>query len=188
MVRDDGAEEKILVRPETPDDREAVRRVHELAFEQPDEARLVDALRAAGDAAVSLVAARDGAVVGHIVFSPVRVEGAGGAAEGDRGGLVLGLAPMAVLPALQRRGVGGRLVRDGLARCRRLGAVGVVVLGHAEYYPRFGFVPASRFGLTSTYDVPDEVFMALELVPGALAESRRDGARVVRYAPAFDAL
>lgn len=169
---------EILVRPETRDDRDGVRRVHELAFGQPDEATLVDRLRAAGDAAVSLVAARDGAVVGHILFSPVRIEGA----------RALGLAPMAVLPALQRRGIGSRLVRDGLARCRALGVDGVVVLGHPEYYPRFGFVPASRCGLVSTYDVPDEVFMALELVPGALAGRPGDDARVVRYAPAFDAL
>jgi putative acetyltransferase len=80
----------------------------------------------------------------------------------------MGLAPMAVVPERQRHGIGSALVRAGLDECRRLGAVAVVVLGHAEYYPRFGFVPASRFSLVSEYDVPDDVFMAMELEPAAL--------------------
>jgi len=75
---------------------------------------------------------------------------------------------MAVLPTHQRRGIGSALVRQGLERCRRMGCSAVVVLGHPEYYPRFGFVPASRYGISSEYDVPDEVFMAIEIEPGAL--------------------
>jgi putative acetyltransferase len=93
----------------------------------------------------------------------------------------MGLAPMAVLPARQRQGIGSALVRDGLGRCRELGYEAVVVLGHPGYYPRFGFVPASRFGIGCEYDVPAEVFMALELVPGAL----RGKPGTIRYHPAF---
>jgi putative acetyltransferase len=117
-------------------------------------------------------------VVGHIFFSPVTVERA------PRQALWMGLAPMAVQPERQRRGIGSALVRGGLAACRALGAHGVVVLGHPQYYPRFGFAPAARFGLRSTYSVPDDTFMALELAPGA----RASVGGLVRYAPAFDEL
>ena len=88
---------------------------------------------------------------------------------------------MAVRPHLQRRGIGSALVNQGLAECDRIGAGAVFVLGHPEYYPRFGFRPASRFGIGCEYDVPDEVFMALEIVAGCLDDA--DG--VARYDPAF---
>ena len=94
----------------------------------------------------------------------------------------MGLAPMAVAPARQRQGVGSALARAGIAACRDLGFGAVIVLGHPEYYPRFGFVPASRFGLRSEYDVPDDVFMAMELKPGAL---HGRGPGTIRYHPAF---
>ena len=164
------------VRPEAPADRAAVRRVHEAAFGRPDEADIVERLRARAVPYLGLAAVRDGAVVGHIAFSPVTLEPA-------RPGLdVRGLAPMAVLPAHQRAGVGSALVRAGLAACRRDGAAAVVVLGHPDYYPRFGFRPASTFGLHSTYDAPDEAFMALELTSGAL-----DGVRgTAHYHPALE--
>jgi len=93
----------------------------------------------------------------------------------------MGLAPMAVLPAKQRQGIGTALVRAGLEECRRLSFEAVIVLGHADYYPRFGFVPASRYGLTCEYDVPDDVFMVLELSAGTL--EGRSG--VIRYHAAF---
>lgn len=93
----------------------------------------------------------------------------------------MGLAPMAVMPAAQRRGIGSALIRSGLERCAQLGYSAVVVLGHPEYYPRFGFVPASRFGIGCEYEVPDEVFMALELEPGALTGM----SGTIRYHPAF---
>jgi putative acetyltransferase len=114
-------------------------------------------------------------VAGHVLFSPVAVDPAAGRAG------ALGLAPLAVLPGRQRRGVGSALVRAGLDELRRRGAAAVVVLGHAAYYPRFGFAPASRFGLRCEFDCPDESFLALELRPGALA----GGAGVVRYRPEF---
>src|SRR5262245_48756412 len=119
----------------------AIRRVNEQAFGRSAEADLVDALRARGRISLSLVAERGGEVVGHILFSPVRVDSARGSIAG------LGLAPMSVLPAHQRTGIGSLLVRAGLDECRRADHGWVVVLGHPEYYPRFGFVPARRHGL-----------------------------------------
>jgi len=162
------------VRAERPADVDAVRELNRAAFEGADEARIVDALRGAVAPLVSLVADEAGTVVGHILFSPVTLASAPHLP-------LMGLAPMAVVPARQRKGVGSALVRSGLDACRGLGVAGVVVLGHAAYYPRFGFVPASRFGLGCEYDVPDDVFMAVELVEGALAGH----AGTVRYHPAF---
>lgn len=152
----------VSIRRETAADHDAVDRVNERAFERTDEADLVRRLRSRTHPHVSLVAERDGVVVGHIFFSPVDVESAPSTL------VVLGLAPMAVAPEHQNQGVGTALVRKGLDACQRLGTHAVVVLGHPGYYPRFGFEPASTFGLASEYDVPDEAFMALELEPGAL--------------------
>jgi putative acetyltransferase len=165
----------LTVRAETPEDQASVRRVNELAFESAAEADLVDALRASGRPHVSLVASEDGRVVGHILFSPVTVESAGG----DWG--ATGLGPMAVLPERQRHGVGSALVQEGLKECARLGHEVVFVLGHADYYPRFGFRTAAPEGVGCEFPVPDENFMVAELRPGALAG--RKG--VVRYAPEF---
>ncbi|MEE8468201.1 MAG: N-acetyltransferase [Planctomycetota bacterium] len=150
------------IRPEQPGDEAAVREVLLRAFDGPAEAELVDRLRAAGAATVSLVAELEGVIVGQILFSPVEIQGEQSNVSG------VGLAPMAVLPDHQRSGIGGELVRAGLASCRELGEMRVVVLGHPDYYPRFGFVPASTFGIGCDYDVPDDVFMAQELEPAAL--------------------
>jgi putative acetyltransferase len=166
----------LTIRPETGADVADIRRVNELAFGQPAEAQLVEALRRDARPFLSLVADDDGAVVGHICFSPVEVE----RPDGGRM-MILGLAPMAVLPERQNRGIGSRLVEAGLDACRASGAVAVVVLGHPEYYPRFGFVPAAPRGLVSEYDVPDPVFMLAELVRGAGGEVRG----VARYHEAF---
>ena len=169
----------IVVRAERAADAEGVRRVNESAFGRKGEADLVDALRVDAHPRVSLVAVEEGGeVVGHIFYSPVTVEPEAGVL------LLMGLGPMAVLPRLQKRGVGSRLVKEGLEECRRLGGAAVVVLGHPTYYPRFGFAPASRLGLRCSYDVPDEVFMAQELTPGALGGRRG----LVKYHAAFDAV
>jgi len=152
----------MLIRAEEEDDLAAVRAVNVSAFATPSEANLVDALREEALPVVSLVAERDGAVVGHIMFSQVSL-------SGHPGVMVMGLGPMAVAPEYQREGVGSELVRAGLEQCKRMGFVAVVVLGHPEYYPRFGFSPSSRFGIDCDYEVPDEVFMAMELQPEALS-------------------
>jgi putative acetyltransferase len=112
--------------------------------------------------------------VGHILFTPVHL------ADRGKAGL-LGLAPMAVLPAFQGQGIGGQLIEQGLAAARELGACGVIVLGHADYYPKFGFRPAADFGLTNEFRAPAENFMALELVPGGLSAASGQ----VRYHAAF---
>jgi len=165
------------IREERPDDRDAIRAVNEAAFGTPAEADLVDALREQARPFISLVAEQNGQVVGHIAFSPLALPG--------RGGLrVMALAPMSVQPRRQRGGVGSALVRAGLEACQQLGIGAVVVLGHPAYYPRFGFAPASGFGIRSDYPAPDEAFMLLELVPGYL-----DGVSgTVKYHPAFDSV
>jgi putative acetyltransferase len=147
------------------------------AFGMSAEADLVDALRGQVEPIVSLVAEEDGTIVGHIQFTPVTL-------VGHPQLKVMGLAPMAVVPARQRKRIGSALIRQGLEGCRRLGVSAVVVLGHAGYYPRFGFVPASRFGIGCEYDVPDDVFMILELVEGIL--QGKPG--TIRYHPAFAAV
>jgi putative acetyltransferase len=164
----------MLIRAEENKDREAVHAVNASAFETPLEANLVDALRAQAEPVVSLVAEDDGAIVGHIMFTPVSL-------SGQPGLKVMGLAPMAVAPEHQRKGIGSALVRAGLERCRQLDFAAVVVLGHPEYYPRFGFSPSTRFGIGSEYDVPEDVFMATELQPGALSGK----AGTVKYHAAF---
>jgi putative acetyltransferase len=164
----------IHIRGERKEDFEGVRRVNEAAFGQPAEADLVDALRSGGAATVSLVAEVKGQIVGHILFSPVTVQGADDLKA-------VGLGPMAVLPEHQRRGIGSLLIRKGLEYCRKAGIQAVVVLGHPDYYPRFGFRRASSWGLRCEFDAPDEAFMALELIPNVL--SGRSG--VVNYHAAF---
>lgn len=165
----------ITIRAEAEADHPAVRRVNERAFDRTGEADLVDALREEAEPVLSLVAVREGEVVGHICFSPVTLTPSPASP-----GTYLGLGPVAVLPEFQRHGIGSQLVHVGLQACRESGARAVVVLGHPEFYPRFGFVPASRYGLRCEYPVPDEVFMALELQPAALATPG-----LVTYHPAF---
>ena len=147
-----------VVGSEGEGDRAAVRAVHEAAFETAVEADLVDALRET-DAwldGLSLVAREDGEVVGHILFTEARV---GEAA-------VLALAPMAVVPERQRGGIGQALVQEGLRRARATSYPAVVVLGHPEYYPRFGFRPAAAQGVTAPFPAPDEAWMMLRLQAG----------------------
>jgi putative acetyltransferase len=164
----------VRVRPETPADFARVREINASAFETTAEADLVDRLRALASPFVSLVAEAGGTVVGHILFTPVSLT--------DRPDLrMAGLAPMAVDERHRNAGVGSALVRAGLGECRRLGFAAAVVLGHPGYYPRFGFVPSANFGFASEYIVPAEVFMAVELVPGAL----KNASGIVRFHEAF---
>lgn len=157
-------------RPEHAADAAAIRAILEAAFPTPAEARLVEALRASGKLVVSMVACDGSGAVGSVAFSPVSL--------GTETGL--GLAPLAVLPAHQGRGVGALLVREGLATCTQLGVGFVVVLGEPEYYGRFGFRRASESGVDNEYGA-DEAFMVLELGPGSLPP----GGGLVRYAREF---
>jgi putative acetyltransferase len=164
------------IRHEQDGDADQIRIVNQRAFGGSSEADIVDALRGS-TGSLSLVAIVDGRIAGHILFTPVRIDGV------TPRGAAVGLAPLAVLPEQQRRGIGSTLVRAGLDACRSLGCVIVVVLGHPEYYPRFGFVPASTAGLACEFPVPAEAFMVLELKRGALASA----SGTVRYHPRFSA-
>jgi len=165
---------RVTVRPETPTDHAAVERVHELAFGADGEARLVRAMRS--PRCLSLVAEEGGEIVGHVFFTPVAVD------AGLEGAMALG--PLAVTPERQRRGIGSALARAGLAACRRERVPAVFVLGHPDYYPRFGFAPASAAGLRCDWDVPDDVFQVVELSAGALRGVRGR----VRYDAEFSKL
>jgi len=166
--------QRMRVRSEESGDHAPIRSLNTAAFGRSAEADLVDTLRDTVNPLVSLVAEVGGTIVGHILFSPVSLT----ECEHLR---VMGLGPMAVGREHQRRGVGSALVRKGLRQCQRLGCQAVVVLGHPEYYPRFGFVPAVQHSIRSEYDVPDDVFMVTELEAGAL----RGVSGVARYDAAF---
>jgi putative acetyltransferase len=165
------------IRPEQRQDTAAVRTVNERAFGQLSEANIVDQLRESCGDLISLVATHGDSIVGHILFSPVTIEVNGRVIEG------MGLAPMAVLPEYQRRGIGSELVEGGLAVLRDRSCAFVVVLGHPEYYPRFGFEPASKRRIACQWKgVPDEVFMIL-----ILDETAMDGVTgTARYRDEFD--
>lgn len=158
----------MILRDADTADGDAIHALIAAAFGQPDEADLVDRLRADGDSLVELVAESAGRITGHILFSPLGIGAVSGAA----------LAPLAVAPAHQRRGIGGALIRAGLDRCRALGVPAVVVLGHAGYYPKFGFDAALATPLKAPFSGPS--LMAIELTPGALT-----GGGALRYASAF---
>jgi putative acetyltransferase len=162
------------IRPEEPRDADDVRLVNQRAFGRSSEAAVVDALRGLADA-ISLVATIEARIVGHILFTPVQV------GDLQQGVQAVGLAPMAVLPEYQRQGIGSQLVRAGLDACRSRGRGLVVVVGHPEFYPKFGFMRASTTGLEYEHAVRPDAFMVLELQPGALARARG----VVRYRPEF---
>ena len=166
----------VVIRPETAADQDAIRHVNRVAFGQDEEARLVDALRDGGYVRVSLVAEQMVQIVGHILFSDLPII--------TRSETVpaLALAPMAVMPEFQNRGIGSALVQRGLEACRQQGHRTVIVLGHAQFYPRFGFSPKLAAHLESPFSGGDS-FMAVELVPGAL-----DGVvGRVQYPPPFGA-
>ena len=165
-----------IVREERAGDTEAIRAVNRLAFRGNAEALLVDRLRDGGLYIVSLVAEMNGRVVGHILFSRLPIETAQGALN------AVALAPMAVIPDKQLKGIGSSLVLRGLAMCRDRGERIAVVVGHPAYYPRFGFSAHLARCLKSPFS--GDMFMACELVPGALAGV----SGTLRYPSAFDQL
>jgi putative acetyltransferase len=175
-----GVTHLITIRPEQKEDLNAIREVNTLAFKRENEANLVDAIRGSEFFVpeLSLVAITN-EVIGHILFSLVSIE------TKDRGTVqTLGLAPMAVKPKFQNKGIGSALVREGLRKCEELGFEHVVVLGHPNFYPKFGFVPAKTKGIESPFKVRDEVFMVCELKNGSLNEMSGK----VKYPPFFDAV
>jgi putative acetyltransferase len=170
----------ITIRPEQQADIDEISELNKLAFGQDNEARLVDLLRSAPGyvPGLSLVASAENALVGHILFSKIFV------VSGDARYETLALAPMSVHPRYQKQGVGGRLITQGLENAREMGFGSVIVLGHEHYYPRFGFLPASRWAIRAPIDVPDEVFMAIELIPGSL----KNVSGIVEYPVEFSAI
>ncbi|OGP56518.1 MAG: GNAT family N-acetyltransferase [Deltaproteobacteria bacterium RBG_13_52_11b] len=168
----------MTIRPEREEDHAAIDEVNRGAFGRENEARLVENLRRSSTfiPELSLVAVKDVSVVGHLLFSPIAIQ------MGNSNLPALALAPVAVRPEYQNQGIGSQLVRHGLRQCRDLGHKVIVVVGHPEYYPRFGFSSARAKGLEAPFPVPDEAFLILELVPGTLEGIKG----VVNYPSEFD--
>ena len=171
--------DKIMkIRLEKDTDIQSIWKLNSQAFPTDTEANLVNSLRDSGVPIISIVAEEEGEIVGHILFSPVNVK------EQKYELKLMGLAPMAVAPRLQNKGIGSQLIKTGLSHCIDAHCDAVVVLGYPDYYCRFGFVPAVKYGISSEYDVPDEVFMIIELKKGVL--EGKSG--IVKYHSAFDNL
>ncbi|MBV7300898.1 GNAT family N-acetyltransferase [Enterovibrio paralichthyis] len=167
----------MLIRSEALADLLAIDKLLNKTFPSDAEAKLVMSLRENGHNTLSLVACNDeGKVVGHVMFSPVMVNGT------DIG--IQGLAPLSVHPDYRNQGVAAQLVKEGIETLHEFGYPGCVVLGDSGFYGRFGFKPAASYGLQSTFDIPAEAFMALELEPGAFVDCEG----VVKYCAEFDAL
>lgn len=163
------------IRLEGPNDYAAIRAVNQSAFETPAEANLVDVLRREAHPIISLVADEGRIIVGHILFTPVSL-------LGHAQLKIMGLGPMAVIPEYQHKGIGSALVTTGLEKCKEFEYGAAIVLGHPWFYPRFGFVPSFKYEVSCEYNVPPEVFMAIELQPGYLHNAKG----IIRYHPAFN--
>lgn len=169
----------LQIRQEEQKDFTAVYEIHRLAFERDEEAQLVERLRNSNAfiPELSLVAWQDGQPAGHILFTKINIRG-----TGEKTANAIALAPVAVLPGLQSKGIGGALITRGFEVAAALGYEAVIVLGHEHYYPKFGFVPADKWGITAPFEVPAANFMAIELKPGALTGV----SGVVAYAKEFE--
>lgn len=166
----------MIIRKENFEDIRIIHEINIEAFENDSEANLVDRLRESQISNISLVAEVNKKLVGHIFFSPMTID------KYDM--RIAGLAPMAVLPEYQNKRIGSALVEEGLEQCKKEGYKAVAVLGHPNYYPKFGFVPSTRYDLISEYNVPKEVFMVKELEIGSLA----DISGVLKYHEEFSRL
>lgn len=166
------------IRSEIPSDYPAITEVNDFAFGQSNEGKLVENLRENPKfiPELSFVAEVDGKIAGHILFFPVVIK-----LEDGKEKETISLAPLAVLPEFQRQGIGGELIREGIKACQRLGYDSIIVLGHPEYYPKFGFRQANSWGITDPFGAPVEAFMALELKKGALGGA----AGIVEYPDEF---
>ena len=168
---------QLQIRTDAPADYTAIDEINRAAFEGDDESRIVRGLRESGHLTLSLVAEREGEVIGHIAFSPTTITAESAESVTD----AIGLGPMSVVPELQGSGIGSMLVERGLEMLRDGGHSIVVVLGHAKYYPRFEFAPSIDFGIRWEHPARPEAFMVMELREGALAGV----SGVVRYRPEF---
>ena len=166
------------IREEELADTEAIWNINADAFETEAEANLVNVLRDSGCPFISLVAETDNKAVGHILFTPVEL-------TGNKNKLkIIGLAPMAILQKYQNKGIGSKLVKKGIEYCKSKDYDAIAVLGHPGYYPKFGFVPSITYGIKSEYEVPDEAFMILELVPNSL----KDHQGIIKYHELFNSV
>lgn len=158
--------ENIIFRQEKKSDFLEVFEINRLAFGQDEEAKLVNALRNNPTVFIpklSIVAVKDNAVVGHILFTKIKIKDKKGNLHSS-----LALAPMAISPKVQKMGIGSKLITNGLNTAQKLGYQSVIVLGHEHYYPKFGFLPANGWSIKSPFDVSLNAFMALELTPNSL--------------------
>ena len=163
------------IRAEKKADIDGIWQVNADAFATTEEAELVNALRDSGVPYISLIYEKNSKLVGHILFTAVEL-------VADTSGLkLMGLAPMAVSPKLQRSGIGTSLIKSGIQQCIDHGYDAIVVLGHPNYYPKFGFVPSVQYAITTEYDVAEDVFMALEIKAGALTGKKG----TIKYHPVF---
>jgi len=167
----------MIIRAETKDDYSLVQTLNEIAFGQPDEAELVSKLRQNPDylPELSLVAEENNKIIGHILFTPAEI------VNGEQHHKSLALAPMSVLPEQQNKGIGSTLVKAGFEKAKQLGFNSVIVLGHPDYYPRFGFLPAKQFGIHPPVEEWQAAFFAKELKDTALKNVSGE----VKYLPEF---
>lgn len=170
----------IIVRPENNDEQAAISQSIRMAFGRQNETELVDRLRnsLAFIPTLSLVAVRNNKIVGHILFSHVKI------VNGKRETAALGIAPLSVLPEFQNQGIGKQLMKEGLRKAAELGHKLVLVLGNEHYYHKFGFLPAGKWRIKFPMDVPSQTFLALALIPKAL----QNVSGIVQYAPEFNIL
>ena len=168
----------LIIRPERKEDYPRITEINKLAFKQENEGRLVENLRKNTEfiPELSLVAQEDNEVVGHILFFPIKI------IDDKLIHTSLSLAPMSVHPSRQKKGIGSALVRQGLKAAKEKGFKSVIVVGHANYYPRFGFKPAAGWNIKAPFEVPEDVFMAIELTENGL----KNIAGTVKYHDEFN--
>ena len=166
----------MIIRQEKKEDFRIIYEINKQAFNQIDESELVNRIRAGKNfiPELSLVAEQNGELIGHILFSKIKI-------IGEKVYETLSLAPIAVLPKYQNQGVGGKLIKEGLKRAEKLGFNSVLVVGHKDYYPKFGFEKASKWNIECPFEVPDGAFMAIELKAGSL----KDKSGVVEFPKEF---
>ena len=166
----------MIIRREKNEDFKSIYEINYQAFKQKNESELIESIRGSKNFVpeLSLVAEKNGKIVGHLLLSKIKI-------KGEKVYESLILAPLAVLPELQKQGIGEKLIKEGLKKARELGFSSVIVVGHKDYYPKFGFEKASKWNIKCSFEVPDEAFMAIELKVRALA----DKSGIVKYPKEF---